>query len=257
MEQFLTGGVEVLAGVVERLVVVRVGAGIKLQLGHAGVVGDAAGAVQRGFVRVVLGIRHPRTGRRVQSTFVPQGIQSDGVNEVNLTLLQRMPPWEWPPSARDVLVRAVRNERLDAVARLMAARLAGKVVVMNDEVADILLAIVDRPISTRVFHRIREVLHASYRDDGVPEDVRRRILEASVRAPERWHRDAIHEAYSSDDRDWRLTAVFCMQYVLGFDDQIVEASREAILMAKGAVEHGLDEAFDEAFDEDTEPEELW
>ena len=243
-----------------------------------------------------------------------------------------MPPWEWPPSARDVLVRAVRNERLDAVERLMAARLAGEVVVMNDEVADILLAIVDRPISTRVFHRIREVLHASYRDDGVPEDVRRRILEASVRAPERWHRDAIHEAYSSDDRDWRLTAVFCMQYVLGFDDQIVEAlhdsdadirreaieaagiwemeaawpsvaamlasqatekrlliaaieagasicprealsllsplcdsedaqiaeaSREAVLMAKGAVEHGLDEDFDEDFDEDTEPEEPW
>ena len=187
------------------------------------------------------------------------------MNEVNLTLLQRMPPREWPPSAREVLLKTLRNERLDAAERLTAARLAGEVVVMNDEVADILLAIVgdaapsaalraqaalslgpglesmdwdeeegflalaivDRPISTRVFHRIREVLHASYRDDGVPEDVRRRILEASVRAPERWHRDAIHEAYSLDDREWRLTAVFCMQYVLGFEDQIVEALNDA------------------------------
>ena len=90
------------------------------------------------------------------------------------------------------------------------------------------------------------------------------------------------------NREWRLTAVFCMQYVLGFEDQIVEAlhdsdadirpsiyprkelsllsplcdsedaqiaeaSREAVLMAKGAVEHGLDEDFDD----DTEPEEPW
>ena len=41
------------------------------------------------------------------------------------------------------------------------------------------------------------------------------------------------------------------------DAQIAEASREAVLMAKGAVEHGLDEDFDEDFDEDTEPEEPW
>jgi hypothetical protein len=326
--------------------------------------GDAGGAVQRGFVQRRTRHSSSADGRRVQSICVPQGIQSDGVNEVNLTLLQRMPPREWPPSAREVLLKTLRNERLDAAERLTAARLAGEVVVMNDEVADILLAIVgdaaasaalraqaalslgpglesmdwdeeegflalaivDRPISTRVFHRIREVLHASYRDDGVPKEVRRRILEASVRAPERWHRDAIHEAYSLDDREWRLTAVFGMQYVLGFDDQIVEAlndadadirheairaagiweleaawppvaamlasqatekrlliaaicpreaisflsplcnsedaqiaeaSREAVLMAKGAVEHGLDEDSDEDFDEDTEPEEPW
>jgi hypothetical protein len=62
---------------------------------------------------------------------------------------------------------------------------------------------------------------------GVPTEVRRRILEASVRARERCHRDAIHEAYSRANRDWRLTAVFCMQYVLGFDDQIVEASHDS------------------------------
>ena len=36
-----------------------------------------------------------------------------------------------------------------------------------------------------------------------------------------------------------------------------EASREAVLMAKGAVEHGLDEDFDEDCDEGTEPEEPW
>jgi hypothetical protein len=53
--------------------------------------------------------------------------------------------------------------------------------------------------------------------------VRRRILEASVRAPEDWHRDAILEAYSTGERDWILTAVFAMRWVRGFDDQILEA----------------------------------
>jgi HEAT repeat protein len=44
-----------------------------------------------------------------------------------------------------------------------------------------------------------------------------------VGAPQDWHRDAIREAYSSDDEAWRLTAVFCMRFVRGFDDQILEA----------------------------------
>ena len=35
--------------------------------------------------------------------------------------------------------------------------------------------------------------------------------------------DAIREAYSSGDESWRLTAVFCMRFVRGFNDQILEA----------------------------------
>ena len=38
-----------------------------------------------------------------------------------------------------------------------------------------------------------------------------------------WHRDATRGAHESDDEDWRLTAVFCMRFVPGFDEQIVEA----------------------------------
>ena len=79
------------------------------------------------------------------------------------------------------------------------------------------------PISEHTFHRIRQSLHARYLEDGIPKEVRRRILESSVRAPADWHRDAIRKAHSSDDRDWRLTAVFAMQYVSGFDDDIVAA----------------------------------
>jgi hypothetical protein len=48
-------------------------------------------------------------------------------------------------------------------------------------------------------------------------------LEASVRAPETWHQDAIRNAYSSGDKEWMLTAVFSMRWVRGFDDQILLA----------------------------------
>jgi hypothetical protein len=52
-------------------------------------------------------------------------------------------------------------------------------------------------------------------------------LEASVRAHQTWHRDAITYAYSSGDKDWMLTAVFSMRWVRGFDDQILAALKSA------------------------------
>jgi len=60
-------------------------------------------------------------------------------------------------------------------------------------------------------------------DTDVPKKVRRRILEGSVRAPQDWHQEAIRDAYSSDDESWRLTAVFGMRYIRGFNTQILEA----------------------------------
>jgi len=50
-----------------------------------------------------------------------------------------------------------------------------------------------------------------------------------VRSPQDWHRDAISRAYSSGDNDWRLTAVFSMRRVRGFDDQILEALKSSDL----------------------------
>jgi hypothetical protein len=74
-----------------------------------------------------------------------------------------------------------------------------------------------------MFLKIKESLHKLYMDGTVPEEVRRRILEGSVRAPEEWHRDAVRTAYASGKENWRLTAVFCMRYVKGFEDQVLEA----------------------------------
>jgi hypothetical protein len=81
----------------------------------------------------------------------------------------------------------------------------------------------DCPIVERTFHRIQQSLRQLYVDASVPSEVRRRILEASERAPEDWHRGAVRAAFSSDDEPWRLTAVFCMRFVRGCDGQILEA----------------------------------
>ena len=60
-------------------------------------------------------------------------------------------------------------------------------------------------------------------DASVPKNVRRRVLEASVRAPRQWHQGAVEAAYSSDDEDWKLTAVFSMRWIRGFDKEILKA----------------------------------
>jgi len=78
-------------------------------------------------------------------------------------------------------------------------------------------------ISEPMFRKIQEALQKLYMDARVPKFVRRRILETSVRAPENWHKNAVRAAYRSDEEDWKLTAVFCMQFVRGFEKEILES----------------------------------
>lgn len=154
-----------------------------------------------------------------------------------------------------MLLDILRNDRSPESDLLLATELAGTFTVINDELVDALLSILrsgDNPKEVRgraaislgpvlefadmhgfdddtvpivesTFHRIQESLHKLYMDADVPKEVRRRVLEASVRAPQDWHQDAVRAAYSSDDELWRLTAVFCMRFVRGFDEQILEA----------------------------------
>jgi len=81
----------------------------------------------------------------------------------------------------------------------------------------------DVPITEPSFRNIQDSMKKLYLDNSTPKEVRRRILEASVRAPETWHLDAVKNAYSSGDKEWALTAVFSMRWVRGFDDQILQA----------------------------------
>ena len=174
---------------------------------------------------------------------------------MDLNTLLNTPPWDWPEDAADLLIKTLVNKQASGSDRLIAAELVGDSLVMNDELAEALLAIVgnhnepeelrakaaislgpvleeadlngfgdldDVPITEETFHNIQDSLHKHYLDKSTPREVRRGILEAAVRAPQDWHKSAISAAYSSGDADWMLTAVLGMRWVPGFDHQILE-----------------------------------
>lgn len=176
---------------------------------------------------------------------------------MDLQILSDTPPWEWPENAGEFIYKVLGDKSAPVSDRVLAAQLAGDIVVMNDNMAALLLEITrdsdepeelrctapislgpaldytemmefddfdDEPtLSEEVFYEVQERLRDIYYDADTPKNVRRRVLEGAVRAPTDWHKKAIEEAYASNDEDWLLTAVFCMTYVKGFDDQILEA----------------------------------
>jgi hypothetical protein len=175
---------------------------------------------------------------------------------MNLKTLKDTPPWEWPEGTAAMLLDMLRDDRLSESDLLLATELAGDFTVINDDLADTLLSILrsgdksekirgqaaislgpvlehvdtagfedtaDAATTERTFHTIQESLRKVHMDADLPEEVRRRALEASVRAPQDWHRDAVRAAYSGSDEAWKLTAVFCMGFIRGFDEQILEA----------------------------------
>jgi hypothetical protein len=174
---------------------------------------------------------------------------------MNIKNLKDTPPWEWPADAGQMLLYVLRDDQATGSDRLLAAELAGDSVVINDDLAEVLLSILcsprepdplrgraaislgpaleyadidgfedpDVPITEPMFRKIQETFHKLYMDAQTPKDVRRAILEASVRAPEKWHKNAVTVAYRSEDEDWKLTAVFSMQFIRGFDKQILES----------------------------------
>ncbi len=170
--------------------------------------------------------------------------------------LYDMPPWDWPEDAGKTILDILRDEKAEASDRFLAAELGGDSVVINDELAEALLAIVgnnnetdeirstavialgpalemadiqgfddedDILISEKLFQSIKRSLYQLFMNEELSKDLRRRILEASVRATQNWHQDVLPKAYTSDDQDWQLTAVFCMCYIRGFDDQILKS----------------------------------
>jgi hypothetical protein len=174
---------------------------------------------------------------------------------MDLKALKNTPPWDWPGDTAEKLASVLRDEQAAEPDRVLATEMAGDFTVVNDELVQALLAVLrscdesegvrgraaislgpileyadtegfddagDVPISERTFRRIQDSLRELYTDAQIPREVRRRILEASVRAPQDWHENAVRSAYASGDDRWKLTAVFCMRFVRGFDGQIVE-----------------------------------
>jgi hypothetical protein len=184
---------------------------------------------------------------------------------MNVKDLLEIAPWEWPGNAGEILLKLLVDKQAGESDRVIAAELAGDLVVMNERMADALLALVSSsdepeelraaaaiglgpvleqadtelvdndqfddpeavPITLLTFRNLQGALRDLYFDESNPKEVRRRVLEAAVRAPQDWQPDAIRDAYSSGDSDWELTAVFAMRWVQGFDDQILEAIESA------------------------------
>ncbi|MDP2870923.1 MAG: hypothetical protein Q8P31_00030 [Bacillota bacterium] len=183
--------------------------------------------------------------------------------KTDLVTLRSTPPWEWPSSAARFLAETLLDRLAKEADRLLAAELAGEVPSTTDELVDALLSVLQSgdepealrsraaislgplleyadefslediadilpvaetpPIDAETLRRIQALLHKLYLDASVPDLVRRKILEASVRAPQDWHRAAIRAAYSSGRRDWVLTSVFCMRFASRFGKQVLQA----------------------------------
>jgi hypothetical protein len=177
---------------------------------------------------------------------------------MDVEALSFIPPWEWPEEAGETLLRALRDDKAtDPEQRLLAAEMASALMVMNDEIARTLLASLrdpaeseemrgtaaialgptleqlyleiddfeddeERPVSPEVATAIQNTLREVYLDAEVPRDVRRRALEASIRYPADWHANAVRAAYYSGDPWWKLTAVFAMAHIKGFETEILE-----------------------------------
>jgi len=175
---------------------------------------------------------------------------------MSIKTLKDIPPWQWPKNAGKMILDVLHDDQAHGSDRLLAGELAADSTVINDDLADALLSILrnprepnslrgqaaislgpaleyadmdgfedpdDVPITAPMFRKIKEMLHKLYMDAQTPKEVRRLVLEASVRAPEKWHKNAVAVAYRSEDKDWKLTAVFCMQFIRGFDKQILES----------------------------------
>ena len=142
-------------------------------------------------------------------------LDRSGRMEMDLKALKDTPPWDWPAGMAEKLANVVRDQQAIGSDRLLATDMAGDFTVVNDELVEALLAMLrdseeskqvraraaislgpileyadtegfddagDVPISKRTFQGIQESLRQLYMDAHIPKEVRRRILEASVRA---------------------------------------------------------------------------
>jgi len=149
-----------------------------------------------------------------------------------LKRLDNTPPWDWPEDTGTALIEVLRDRRAGEDARILATELAGNSVVINDEMAGALLTVLrcndesenvrsraaislgpvlelcdtqgfDDPdlvgVGERTYRDIQSAMRSLFFDADVPNEVRRRVLEASVRAPLDWHPGAIRSSYASDD----------------------------------------------------------
>ncbi len=79
------------------------------------------------------------------------------------------------------------------------------------------------PISREMFETVVREVRGLYEDEGQPKLVRRRAFEVLVRDPQPWLAAEIRKHYASDDPEWKVSGIFGMGYVAGFDKEIAAA----------------------------------
>jgi len=189
-----------------------------------------------------------------------------------LQALAETPPFDWPEDARPLLLGVLRDRAAKEDDRVLAAELAGSTVVQDDEVALALLSLAesereatrlrsravialgpglelcemlgfdepaDVPLSADTFGTVQQGLRTLHTDPDVPKELRRKSLEASVRAPQAWHPEAVRAAFHSGDDEWRLTAVFCMRFIEGFEQEILESLPSASVDVRAEAMFGV------------------
>lgn len=179
---------------------------------------------------------------------------SDESTGRSLTLghLLGMPSWEWPEDATELVLHGLRSPDPEEV----LAATSAAVHVMDDTVAMACLDLIeqvdgspeiraraalalgpaledgdvmgfeeaaDAMLSQVVWSQVQSTCKRVYHDAITPKYVRRKVLEAAVRARAAWHEAAIRAAYQSTDEDWKVTAVFCMGFVTGFEEEILSS----------------------------------
>jgi hypothetical protein len=161
-----------------------------------------------------------------------------------------LPTWDWPDDAMERIHEGLQSS--DVPTQCLAAQMAGKIpghdlalelirVLKTADDTDLLVETsialgpvleeallgsfgdedLEPEITPHLVHEIQSLFRRLYHDADAPNVVRRRVLEASVRSPEPWHVGATRAAFQSGDLGWRVTAVFAMGYLDGFETQIV------------------------------------
>lgn len=169
-----------------------------------------------------------------------------------LRALDVSPVWEWSEDATDLICESIKSD--DAAIRELAVGLASEVmddalcrqlagIIVSDPSAEVAARAAialgpaleecdldgydidpdGAPLTEATFDWLKKELEVIYRSANRPTLVRRRVLEASVRASQPWHIDAVRAAHQTADSDWIVTAVFCMGHLHGFDSEILAA----------------------------------
>ena len=127
----------------------------------------------------------------------------------------------------DILLMLVRGDRDASVAAAAAVALGPTMEIYRDDIdfGDDLdnLEVSEEELTQQNCEDILRCLEAVYRRSDRPKLVRRRCLEAAVRGPLTWQAEAVRDCWTSEDPQWRATAVFCMGFLPNFDEEILNA----------------------------------